>query len=297
MTRFASLLAPTLAAIVSLCGVAVGEAAPQAPPPSPSASPQPPPPPPPPPPLGVESDAPPHAEPFPAVLPIGTPTYNWGIGWDAGRGFVAGGIAIRRRIDEEWGLGFIVDANVSGEDDEGDDRSGDRSEDYGSTSEAQLSEDATYDAYGLRGFVFHETRVTDWFGLGPYCGMGYGYDRRDTDELRVSTRVTDASISTERRQENSTRISHSWAFTLGLRPSFIIEERFILETRLGVTAVWTDSETRSTTYSSYSRRDGNGAIESSSSVDRRDSDDNAWRFAAFGQELGPGAVLSFIVKF
>lgn len=225
------------------------------------------------------------------------PFYNWGIGWDAGRGFVAPGIAIRRRVDEAWGLGLIVDTNISGGDDESEDRSGDRSDDYTRNRETQVTSDFTSDAFGLRGFAFHESQLTDWFSLGPYFGIGYGFDRRDTDELRVSTSVSDASISVERLETTSTRTRHSWAFTTGVRPAFTFDGRFILETRLGLTATWRDGETKTSRYETDTTRDGNGAIQSSSSVRVERDDDDGWTLSAFGQELGPGAVLSFIVCF
>ncbi len=239
------------------------------------------------PPLGVVIDAP----------PPGVPFYKWGVGWDAGRGFVAGGVAIRRRINDEWGLGFIIDANVSGGDDEEEDRDGNQNDDRSSTQEGLVTDDFTYDAFGLRAFAFHETRLTEWFALGPYFGLGYGFDRRDSDELRVSTRVTDTAISTERREVTSTNTAHSWAFSLGLRPSFTFDQRFVLETRLGFTGIWRDEETRRTVFTSEFSEDENGATESSTRVEKNRDDDDGWSFTAFGQELGPGAVLSFIVCF
>ncbi|MFN0151433.1 MAG: hypothetical protein ACKVU1_12085 [bacterium] len=224
--------------------------------------------------------------------------HRWGVGWDGGIGFIGGGgIAVRYRIDHSWGLGAIITTSVSGGDDEGDDRDSSTESDYESVEGTVSTSDFTSDSYSLRGFAFHETRLADWFTMGPYFGMGYGYRRYESDAVSVSTRLTDSQISIERRQSTSTSTDHEWAFSVGLRPSFTFDKRFTLETRLGITAIWTDSSGSSTSRRTVTSGTEGEVFETRESVDRDRDDDDGWRLNAFGEDLGPGAVLAFIVSF
>jgi hypothetical protein len=222
--------------------------------------------------------------------------HRWGIGWDGGVALSSSGIALRFRIDPSWGLGAVVYTSVVGSDDEdlarGEDNFGvsdSRSTDVGTS-------DVTSDAWRIQGFAFHEKPLVSWFAIGPYVGFGYGYSRREVDGLHFGTRLDNGVLRDNRREETETRTSHVWVFSVGVRPSFQFEERFILESRFGLSARWTNSESVRTRREESTVRSASGT-ETDTSFDRTRDEEDDWSLYFAGQELGPGAVLSFIILF
>jgi len=186
---------------------------------------------------------------------------RWGIGWDKG-------IALRYRPNPEWGFGFrffpdSYDFDNSSPDENYLERTTER-EDW---------------SVSLGFLVYHETRLGRWVRLGPYSELGFTYDENEyaSDYIREER-------ESHRREETWRRV---WRVALGFRPAFAIEDRFVLESRFGISVTRTneDREERS--------REVNGEPSERFSHNETDTLD----FRAFGTNLGFGSVLQFIIYF
>jgi hypothetical protein len=219
---------------------------------------------------------------------------RWGFGWEAEVGSFyssfASGIGIRYRASPEWGIGLIVNPFLDGDDAES------RSSSTSSGGSMEVSR-TSGDDEGYRLFaaamVYREARVGKWLGVGPYAGIGYQRGRVESSDLRVEERADDLGVRTSTAVSRSESWWDEWSLSVGLRPTFTVEKRFVLETRLGV-----DISFRHNEGDASSRRvSGATNAETEEDVSRSSNEWDSWDLTVLGQNLGPGATMTFIVYF
>jgi len=182
---------------------------------------------------------------------------RWGLGWDDG-------IALRYRPQPGWGLGIRVNPDIA---------------DLDSSSPMAVGgneEKRTDLAVGLLGY--REVAAGKWVRIGPYARIDYDYSRLEA----ASSFVADPY----RQFRTTNRTVHTWHWGLGLRPAFAIEDRFVLETRFGISVTrQTSDEDRLTSI----------APPPQEVLDHEER--SLWSVGAVGTNLGFGSVLQFIIYF
>jgi len=185
---------------------------------------------------------------------------SWGFGWDRG-------IAARYRSATGWGMGLRLSPAVN-------DRNSDGAYSWEETTEANSRDALEFHGLTVGLLVFREKSVGRWVRMGPYAELSFDYRR--TERIGESIFDDESSFSTSDDQ------MRTWSLEAGFRPSFVIEDRFVLETRLGIGVSRSFEEDT----------DGwgtDGVVE-----DTRHEEADQWRFRFLGQNLGFGTALQFI---
>lgn len=202
-----------------------------------------------------------------------------GIGWDSG-------IGLRYRLGERWGLGLRVNPNLSDFDSETN-RVDERSDE---TENRVLLDDSETRSLGAALMLFRESTIGRWLGIGPYAEIGYSRTRFEW--LNGTDTYYPIDERTSRGLVASSGTSHAWTAAVGIRPTFTVRGRFALESRVGVSLQFVDEESEGL----YRNQEQAGDAEYlSESVTTGTGD--SWNVTVFGQELGPGATLTFMAYF
>jgi len=208
-------------------------------------------------------------------------SHRIGVGWDSG-------IGARYRIGRHWGLGVRLNPDLT----DSESRFRRVSERPDETDFRDASTDSEGRTYGASIMLYREARIARWLGFGPYCELAFDGRRSEyrDDNLNYSSAEGDGTDRFLYRSSASTR---SWTTSIGVRPTFTFCDRFALESRLGVALVFSDENT-DRYYLNSAQIEGEYDYGSASAVR---VDGNAWSVSFFGQELGPGATLTFMAYF
>lgn len=237
-----------------------------------------------------------------AQSPAGASRRHWGVGWDRGLGF-------RYRTDGQWGFGLRVNPDLYHNTSDRDGSSeGQQIDDRTSTSTSSDDDiqDTDVDRYGASAMAFREFRIGRWVGVGPFAEISFdrtvrtsvrsrrAIDRDDPDVTDTDDTVTRFDVTDERDETDA----RTWAFSIGLRPTFTIEERFALETRFGVSVAHSDEES-TRLYRRQTVNDDVGTSRDGVSTSEQitDSASQTWQLDAIGRSLGLGAEMEFMIYF
>jgi len=186
---------------------------------------------------------------------------RWGVGWDDGLG-------LRYLFSPSWGIGLQIKPDIY-------DRSSEDMSDIDAPGEnLTLNIDAGSQAFRIGAMAFRQVSVGKWLGVGPYAKVGYYYGYSDWireyetpgRQYRVDSRVDEVT------------------FEVGVRPTFTFDQHFVLESRFGLGVIYRHTVGRQRSY-----YDGE--------LDARRVVDDDTRFFVFGRDLGPGAVMQFMIYF
>lgn len=208
---------------------------------------------------------------------------RFGVGWDDG-------IALRYRFDGAWGFGFRVNPNLS---DSESDRLGNEYVPGFSTGVRIDESESHSEVYGAAILVYRESRIGRWLAIGPCFELRYAESRSETRSLNESTSEGAPPDAGYGSDYDSIRNSRIWTWRLGLRPTFTFADRFALESQFGVSVANSDSDSERSYLSRYPGYPDGTRI--TRRVEREKSND--WSVSVFGEELGPGATLTFIAYF
>jgi hypothetical protein len=136
--------------------------------------------------------------------------------------------------------------------------------------------------------VFRETRIGRWVGVGPYAEVMYTDTKSSSESRRTS--YGDALREDLFRTEYS---AHTWKLVVGVRPTFTFKNRFALESRLGIALTFIDSARSRTSAERTQVPEEEPRVHNAFEHTHGDE----WGLEAFGEELGPGATLTFIAYF
>ena len=217
-----------------------------------------------------------------AADPAGGPEAfrRWGIGWD-------NGIALRCWLSPTWGLGFNL--NPDWQEYETDwglpPDPGDPLPDWQENSSRSRATTVSL-------LLFSESRLRPWLRAGPYAALSYAYARdRDVYFDHSAGDWGEGVVISESRSEDLDT-DRSWTAEIGIRPSFRLHDRFVLETRLGIRL----SRFTSESVAHYTQTVWTETTEETTASEHHDRDKD-WRLAALGRDLGPGAALQFVILF
>jgi hypothetical protein len=183
--------------------------------------------------------------------------YRWAVGWDDG-------VGVRYLVSPHWGLGLRVSPRLS-------DYSNDvliapDQDDPYTPGPSRESDNHSFDV-GI--MVFRTVEIGRGFGFGPFAKLGY---------YRSDGKITDNSSGAESVNETN---ENRYTLEIGVRPTYSFSKRFVLETRLGVGLLVINRDNDSDSPGGLLRR-----------TEYRQTD-----LYAFGKDLGPGAVVQFMVYF
>ncbi|MBD3298428.1 MAG: hypothetical protein GF341_07230 [candidate division Zixibacteria bacterium] len=184
--------------------------------------------------------------------------HRWGIGWDDGLG-------LRYRLSEEWGVGLTVKPDLL-------ERSQKSSRTVDSLTHVEPPREFNRRSMLAALMLYRETPISSWIDVGPFVRAQFSYDETENDYP--------GSPTTTHRLHAFRRLQ----FTIGIRPTFSYKDRFVLESRFGIGLSYYNSD-----YWSRAKHDQQ-VIQTTGG-----SDD--WSGFTFGEELGPGSVLQFIIYF
>lgn len=209
-----------------------------------------------------------------SLVPLSTaraeaPERRWGIGWD-------GGIGMRYRLSTTWGLGLRVNPNLYNDE-----------VTYDLDNSVTLEDRETvHNGFTIQTMVYRESEIGENLGVGAFLGAGVTVDNSDYDnESAINLSGGTVRLDTSELTSRTT----TWFTEFGFRPTYTFKERFVLETRIGIRLEHVDTEDRRKTISYI---DGTQTGETFDQGTFR-----RWRFSAFGQNLGPGAVVQFMIYF
>lgn len=205
-----------------------------------------------------------------------------GLGWDSG-------IAVRYRLGATWGLGVRVNPDLSDRD-----AAGRRAVDDPERTRIDASSgDRETDTFGAGIMIFRETRIGRWLGFGPYGELAFDRSRYSNDDVSRASSTGLFDGESETRVSGYATATRTWSVEFGVRPTFTIHDRFALESRLGVALRSLDTDYA---YRSRAEWSEEGVVTSRSDSEYR-TDSDGWSVSVFGEELGPGATLTFIAYF
>lgn len=185
-------------------------------------------------------------------------THRWGVGWDDGMGF-------RYRLSETWGVGMSLSPSVI-------DRSSESQRFEDSMLTVNPPRDLSSKSIGFSVMLYREQTISRWLDVGPFVRAHFGYS--DSEDRRTGP-PSDVHQFQARRQ---------FRIEVGIRPTFTYKNRFVLESRFGFGVRYNNND-----YWSRSTYGGEQV--------RMHSSDDDWSGFTFGEELGPGSVLQFIIYF
>jgi hypothetical protein len=202
------------------------------------------------------------------------------VGWDSG-------LAVRYQTRGVWGWGFRLNPFILDEtrDDANDIPLEDDEFGY------QIGEEIADEDLGVAFMIFRHVPIGARIGVGPFAEIGYAKSIRSDEEMATFVYGSDFGGDTSTTRRSITRDGDSWALSLGLRPTFTFAGRFRLESRIAVRLGY-DAE-RSDEWVNSRVIDNDDDRASRLSVSREQSD--GWNVSVFGQQLGPGSLLSFTI--
>lgn len=191
----------------------------------------------------------------------GEPFRRWGVGWDDG-------IGIRYLLDSSWGLGFQARPSWR--------RGTSNIEEITDSVLSYYMPVSTLrrESFTVSGTLFWQKQLGRWFTAGPYVRIGYSFDQEKGRTRRIS--------SVEDWNDTQMNTVHTASAEIGIRPTFVFEKRFVLETRFGLVSTWYWYDRRRSTI--------RNSASSSSHTSTRD-----WQLFLLGRDLGPGAIMQFII--
>jgi len=186
---------------------------------------------------------------------------RWGIGWDDG-------IAVRHHFSPSWGIGLQIKPGIRDHDSETEFTRPDPQYDYDDVYTEERS------SIMIGAMAFRQAQLGKWLGIGPYCRVYYEHE--SSERYRYNTGSSSWVTSDVKTDVISIEV--------GIRPTFRFDERLVLETRFGIglSNQWIGAEDRSL---------------SGGQFNTKSQDADATTFTTFGQDLGPGSVLQFIIYF
>ena len=181
---------------------------------------------------------------------------------------------MRYRLSETWGLGFRLKPTIN---DDATDYETTTTTDSSTTLDTRRAYTTLDRRLALSAMLFREVRISRYVSVGPYLGLGY--------ERRFDKQTTEPWTDNGSTYYNWDRTTTDIVFLeAGIRPAFEFFERFVLETRLGFVLSHSDMLDER-----YSRNGANTSSNSRSS--------SSWDFYFSGRDLGPGAVMQFMIIF
>lgn len=193
--------------------------------------------------------------------------HRWGVGWDDG-------IGMRYLLAENWGLGLRFKPAIR---DQFTDREVFVVTDTSSTNSKSPDQTRYNRSFEVSAMLFHSIRISQHVGLGPYIGIGF--------ERRYYKLVDEPAVYDDVEYYSWNKSTTSTLFLeAGLRPTFEFFDRFVLETRIGVVL-----EHASDDYVDFNQSGGN---------ERKSHNKySTWSVSAIGRDIGPGAVMQFMIYF
>ena len=173
------------------------------------------------------------------------------------------GVGIRYMTSPTWGIGLQFKPDISS---------------YTTTTSIRASdnnyqisgEDETDRANWTVGvMVFRHAMLTKHLGIGPYGRIAYSREKVDG-----TTNHTGVPRYMNRR-------GNLYTFEFGIRPTFTFQKRFVLESRFGFGVMHRDH--------------AQGNLPDVGVDSRHEIDETG--FFALGNDLGPGAVMQFMIYF
>lgn len=131
------------------------------------------------------------------------------------------------------------------------------------TTQRRISNNRAGGSLKTRLTLIRDTRLNKWMGLGLFGGVAFNH-------------YSD-------HEPGYDRIDNGYSVDAGIRVTFSFFRRLVLESRFGLTASRNHSNSRS-------HNSGYGVWRSHSTED-------TWYTSSFGNGLGPGSVLQFMVYF
>lgn len=212
----------------------------------------------------------------------GEPEFRrWAVGYDSG-------VSARYHVTENWGIGGRISPSWSDDSSTG--------QDFSTLSNGQETSDQRYfddDDYLRTGIsaslmIFRQTRFGRWLAVGPYAEIGYSWTRTQVLDTRTRLDSEPGEISWDGRESDS-RI-YTVGLDFGVRPVFLISERFALESQLGFRV-----EHLTKKYSWLDERRSGEIDDLRITRYGSRSEDDDWSFLIVGERLGLGALLAFHV--